>query len=158
MAQKGKNMPAMRETQFNPWVRMIPWRREWQPTSGFLPGKSHLQRRLADYSIVWGCRESDTTEQLTLSLSFAAICKKERSYLSENKCEIQTIMVWKLSPGRDETSRRNVLYLATCFPLISLCSSLVKCLRAQFLSPSAPLQEEVAPHEAERESILNKWQ
>ena len=84
MAQKVKNMPAMREPQFNPWVRMIPWRREWQPTPGFLPGKSHVQRRPADCSIVYGCRESDTTKQLTLSLSFAAICKKERSYLRIN--------------------------------------------------------------------------
>ena len=37
---------------FNPWVRNIPV---------FLPGKSHGQRSLADYS-PWGCKESDTTE------------------------------------------------------------------------------------------------
>ena len=28
---------------FNPWVRKIPWRREWQPTPVFLPGESHGQ-------------------------------------------------------------------------------------------------------------------
>ena len=38
-------------------------------TSVFLPGKSHGQRSLAGY-IPWGCQESDTTERLTLSLSF----------------------------------------------------------------------------------------
>ena len=27
-----------------------PLKREWQPTPGFLPGKSHGQRSLADYS------------------------------------------------------------------------------------------------------------
>ena len=27
-----------------------PWRRKWQPTPGFLPGKSHGQRSLAGYS------------------------------------------------------------------------------------------------------------
>ena len=32
------------------WVRKIPWRREWQPTPVFLPGKSHGQRSLAGYS------------------------------------------------------------------------------------------------------------
>ena len=32
-----------------PWVRKIPWRREWQPT----PGKFHGQRSLAGYS-PWG--------------------------------------------------------------------------------------------------------
>ena len=31
---------------FDPWVVQIPWRRRWQPTPGFLPGKSHGQRSL----------------------------------------------------------------------------------------------------------------
>ena len=30
--------------RFNPWVRKIPWRREWLPTPIFLPGKPHGQR------------------------------------------------------------------------------------------------------------------
>ena len=38
-----------------------PWRRKWQPTPVFLPGESHGQRSLADYS-PWGHKESDTTE------------------------------------------------------------------------------------------------
>ena len=46
---------------FHPWVGNIPWRRKWQPTPVFLPGKSHGQRSLAGYS-PWGCKESDTTE------------------------------------------------------------------------------------------------
>ena len=32
---------------FNPWFRKIPWRRNWQHTPVFLPGKSHRQRGLA---------------------------------------------------------------------------------------------------------------
>ena len=36
--------------RFDPWVRKIPWMRAWQPTSVFLPGRSHRQRSLADYS------------------------------------------------------------------------------------------------------------
>ena len=35
---------------FNPLVVKIPWRRKWQPTPVFLPGKSHGQRSLVDYS------------------------------------------------------------------------------------------------------------
>ena len=50
---------------FDPWVRRIPWRRKWQPTLVFLPGKSHRQRSLAGYS-PWGRKESDTTEWPTL--------------------------------------------------------------------------------------------
>ena len=46
---------------FDPWVRKIPWRRRWQPTPVFLPGKSHGQRSLVGYS-PWGCKESNTTE------------------------------------------------------------------------------------------------
>ena len=44
-----------------PGLRRSPWRREWQPTPVFLPGKFHGQRNLAGYS-PWGCKESDTTE------------------------------------------------------------------------------------------------
>ena len=50
--------------EFHPWVWKIPWRRKWQPTTVFLPGKSPGQRSLAGYSS-WGPKESDTTEQLT---------------------------------------------------------------------------------------------
>ena len=36
---------------FDPWVERIPWRRAWQPISVILPGESHKQRSLADYSL-----------------------------------------------------------------------------------------------------------
>ena len=42
-----------RRCGFSPWVEKILWRRKWQPTSLFLPGKSHGQRRLVGYS-PWG--------------------------------------------------------------------------------------------------------
>ena len=44
-----------RRHEFNPWVGKIPQRKKWQPTPVFLPGKSHGQRRLVDYS-PWGCK------------------------------------------------------------------------------------------------------
>ena len=52
-----------RRCGFSPWVQRIPWRRRWQPTPLFLPGKSHGQRSLAGYSSR-GRKESDTTERL----------------------------------------------------------------------------------------------
>ena len=52
-----------RRPRFDPWVGKIPWRRKWQPTPVFLPGKFHGQRSLVGYS-PWGRKESDTTEQL----------------------------------------------------------------------------------------------
>ena len=35
---------------FDPWVRKIPWRRKWQPTPVFLPGKSYGQRSMVGYN------------------------------------------------------------------------------------------------------------
>ena len=61
-----------------PRVGMIPWRREWQPTPVFLPGKSYGQRSLAGYGS-WNHKESDMTEQLTLSLLFSAGDRREDS-------------------------------------------------------------------------------
>ena len=46
---------AGKPARFDPWVRKIPWRREWQTTPVFLPGESHGQRSLESYSS-WGHR------------------------------------------------------------------------------------------------------
>ena len=50
---------------FDPWVRKIPWRREWQPAPVSLSTESPGERNLMGYS-PWGCKELDTTVQLTL--------------------------------------------------------------------------------------------
>ena len=44
------NAGNLRKHEFDPWVRKISWRRAWQPTPIFLPGKSHGQRSLAGYN------------------------------------------------------------------------------------------------------------
>ena len=51
----------IQDPRFAPWVRKIPWRRKWQPTSVLFPGKSHGQKSLVGYSL-WGHKESDMTE------------------------------------------------------------------------------------------------
>ena len=63
VAQMVKRLPTMWETQFYNWVGKIPWRRKWQPTSVFMPGKSHGLRNLVGYR-PWDRKESDTTERL----------------------------------------------------------------------------------------------
>ena len=50
-------LPTMQATQIDPWVRKIPWRREWLATPVFMPGESHGQGSLA------GC-SSDRTDRL----------------------------------------------------------------------------------------------
>ena len=49
--------------RFDPWVRKIPWRRAWQPTPEFLPGKSHGRRSPAGYS-PWGHRVGQDSNDL----------------------------------------------------------------------------------------------
>ena len=67
-----------RETGFDPWVGKIPQRRRWLPTPVFWPGEFH-----GLYS-PWGRKESDRTEQLSLSLFFfffkRSHCKNGESY------------------------------------------------------------------------------
>ena len=53
-----KNLLADAEHRSNSWVGKIPWRRKWQPTPVFLPGKSHGQRSLAGYR-PWGCKRAE---------------------------------------------------------------------------------------------------
>ena len=55
MAQQLRICLQCRRCNFNPWIRKIPWRRAWQPTPVFLPGKFHGQRRLVGYS-PQGCK------------------------------------------------------------------------------------------------------
>ena len=55
----------LRRHGFDPWIGKIPWKRKWQPTPAFFPGKSHGQKSLAGHS-PWGCKEWDTTEWLSM--------------------------------------------------------------------------------------------
>ena len=54
----------MQETWVWPVAGKIPWRRKWQLTAAFLPGKSHGWRNLAGYS-PGGRKESGMTETVT---------------------------------------------------------------------------------------------
>ena len=56
VAQMVEHLLRCRRPRFNPWVGKILWRREWQPTSVFLPGEFRGQRSLAGYG-PWGCKE-----------------------------------------------------------------------------------------------------
>ena len=73
-----KNLPASAgdsgDSGFYPWVGKIPWRRKWQPTPAFMPGKFYGQRSLVGYS-PWGCKEPDVTECVHTMLSSKANTK-----------------------------------------------------------------------------------
>ena len=80
MGQRVKRLPAMQET----WVRSLgqedPLEKEMATHSVLLPGKSHGQRSLVDYS-PWDRKESDTTERL----HFTLLLGKFKSSLSTDK-------------------------------------------------------------------------
>ena len=52
------------DSGFDPWLRKILWRREWQPIPVFLPEEFHGQRTLVNCS-PWCYKELETTKQLT---------------------------------------------------------------------------------------------
>ena len=61
MAQLVKNLPAnIGDVGSIPGSGKFPWRRKWQATPVFLPGKSHGQRNLAG-TIHGLAKESDMT-------------------------------------------------------------------------------------------------
>ena len=53
-----RTIPVMRKKKVAPTKE---WRRKWQATPVFLPGKPHGQSSLVGYS-PWGWKESDRTE------------------------------------------------------------------------------------------------
>ena len=62
---------------FSPWVGKMPWRRAWQPTPVFLPGESHGQRSLVDYS-PWGQRVRHDWSNLAHTQQVEVLEKEER--------------------------------------------------------------------------------
>ena len=74
-----------RRHEFDPWVRKIPWRRKWQPTPMFLPGKSH---RGAWWVTVHGVAKSRTR-----------LATEQRAYYSLLRTAIKTGWHQNLPPG-----------------------------------------------------------
>ena len=70
--KKKKICLQCRRPGFDPWIKKIPWRREWLPTPVFLPAEFHGQSSLVGYS-PWCHIESDTTEWPTWTLSLVVI-------------------------------------------------------------------------------------
>ena len=71
VAQTVRNPPACGRPGFDPWVGKIPFRRERLPTPGSWPGELH------GLDSLWGLKESDTTESLSLTqVTVKSRCKE----------------------------------------------------------------------------------
>ena len=84
----------MQETWVNPWFRKILWRRKWQPTPVFLPGKSHGRRSLAGYS-PQDCEDSDTNnEHACAHIHMRARAYTQSFVLKKNVCNWISLKQW----------------------------------------------------------------
>ena len=88
-----------RRPRFDPWVREIPWKREWQPTSVFLLGDFHGQRSLTGY-IPCSHKESDTTERSTHSqFQDSRVLRTQSLFLAL----LHTLGLWVSAASRDRS-------------------------------------------------------
>ena len=67
-------------------------RRQWQPTTALLPGKSHGRRNLVGYS-PWGREESVMTERLHFHFSLSCI--------GEGMATHSSTLAWRI-PGTED--------------------------------------------------------
>ena len=107
----------MQDTRVQSLVGKIPWKRKWQPTPVFLPGKSHGLRRLVGYS-PWGRKESDTTGQLLLSFFFHFQCRTNDQKQPANRTlkhwDSMLLTALKLIYSRNREKYINICILACC--------------------------------------------
>ena len=68
------------------------WRRKWQPTPVFLPGKSHGQRSLVGYC-PWGRKESDMTDRREDS--------SLKGFVGRSKSLLSPLLTYLLIPATD---------------------------------------------------------
>ena len=78
----------------------VHWRRTWQPTPVFLPGKCHGHRSQASYSPC-GCKELDTTERLHFtSFLLTNTGKNWGQAMAPHSSTLAWEIPWAEEPGR----------------------------------------------------------
>ena len=117
------------------WVGKTPWRRKWQPTPVFLPGKSHGQRSLAGYG-PWGCKESDTTERQHTQIQENCITNKVRKRTPlERVTEIHTLYmkfkIQKHSQRQTQDGRELTVKLLNIAELSCSCHCVVEIWKSE---------------------------
>ena len=91
VAEMVKSLPVMQKTRLYPRVGKIPCRRAGQSTLVFLPREPHGQRSMVGYR-PWGCKDSDRTQWLTLSLSIKQCLVLNTSNSSEIKRNVNFLL------------------------------------------------------------------
>ena len=132
VAQMVKNLPAVQDTRVQSLGREDPLEKDMaKPTPVFLPGEFYGQRSLAGYS-PRGHKESDITEQLTLSF----FLRLEATHT------LQSCLLWLGVP--DTASHSRALKILVCpsgtlLPnSLHVCFFLTLCLSLNVTSPEWP--------------------
>ena len=85
-----------RRSEFDLWVVNVHWRRKWEPTPIFLPGKSCEQRSLAGYS-PWGHRVGHNlvAKQLYACMALALVRDRleDKFHIGHNFCTLRKILL-----------------------------------------------------------------
>ena len=148
MAQRLKDLPAMWEA----WVRSLgqedPWRRKWQPTPVFWPREFH-----GLYS-PWDRKESDTTEQLSLSiLRFKEIDTYSQNILVKTQNTKEEILKWswkchiKKRTGKTKlTIRLTADFSRATTATSGQWNNTFKVLGENYCQPRLNLEKEMATH------------
>ena len=88
-----------RRRGFDLWVRKIPWRREWQPTPVFLPGKSHEQRSGGLQSME---SQKSQTRLSGYRTAGPAVGLRTSATLTQDGCAPPQSVCWGPSPRCDD--------------------------------------------------------
>ena len=114
VAQKVKTLPAMLKTQFDPWMRKIPWRREWLPLQ-FSPLENPMDRGTWQ-AIVCGVTKSRTClNDFHFNIFF--------SFTSCFACNVQLYVLTLSSSGfqRDSCMFFSLLFFFSCTVFFYYC-------------------------------------
>ena len=109
VTQLVKNLPAMQETQFDSWVRKIPWRRAWQPTLVFWPGESPWIEEPSE-AMVWALRM-----RIGVCLCLKTFgSKRWLESLIRWGCRMSSAVAWILWPDLLDIQGRDVICSTIC--------------------------------------------
>ena len=90
-------------TGFHPWVRKIPWRREWIHTPVFFPGEFHGQRSLKGLQSM-GLQRARHDLATNTFQSIHSLSVYREDPLEENMATDSSILAWRIlwtkEPGR----------------------------------------------------------
>ena len=118
-----------RRCGLDPWVWKIPWRREWQPTPVFLPGKSHGQEELGRL-LSTGLQESDTIEGQNKYAVLLLDKQKNYQYIWQQDWSSETLL-WSLEETDIKQSLVYFFFLMFLFlAALGLCCCMGFCLGA----------------------------